>query len=259
MGDARPVILALHGFSGRGSDFDALAAALPEYRFVAPDLPGHGPRPVMPATLSAHLDVVRRAAGDAGERPVLLGYSMGGRIALHAALAFPEMFSALVPVGASPGLADAGEREARLRSDAELAARIRKTDTAVFLREWDALPLLAGRDRMPEPWKSRSLAARLENTPEGLAASLDGAGTGALPSHWERLGELRLPVLVLAGDHDAKFTAIAGRMTAAIPGARFAPVPGSGHAAPMEAPAATAGAIRHNGFPMRAGTGPAGG
>lgn len=237
-------VLALHGFTGRGSDFGALAAAMPGVRFATPDLPGHGPAPRLPAGLDACLATIYGAVEKTAGPPVLLGYSMGGRIALHAALATPERFAALVLIGASPGLEDPEECATRAQSDRELAARIRRADTASFLTEWDANPLLAGRDRMPEPWRTRSLEARRENRPEGLAASLDGVGTGVLPSLWNRLPEIRIPVLVISGAHDTKFTVIGNRMAGLIPGARTAVIAAAGHATHLESPEAVAPVLR---------------
>lgn len=241
---AHAPIIALHGFTGRGSDWALPREKLRGHAWLAPDLPGHGSASgVTPADLPAHLAAVARARGFFSEHPVLIGYSMGGRVALHAALGMPEAFSALVLIGSSPGIADPAERAARRCADAALAERIVKTDTASFLEEWDAQPLLAGRRAMPEPWRSRSLEARRQNTPEGLAASLAGVGTGALDPLWGRLGELRIPTLLLAGADDGKFSAIAGRMAAKIPGALFAGVEGAGHAAHLEKPDTTAGLV----------------
>lgn len=241
---AHAPIIALHGFTGRGSDWALPREKLKGHAWLAPDLPGHGSASgVTPADLPAHLAAIARARGFFSEHPVLIGYSMGGRVALHAALAMPEAFSALVLIGASPGLADPAERVARRGADAELAGRILKTDTPAFLAEWDAQPLLAGRHATPEPWKTRSLEARRQNSPEGLAASLAGVGTGTLEPLWDRLGEIRIPTLVLAGANDAKFTDIARRMAGKIPGAIFAGVEGAGHAAHLEKPDTTAALI----------------
>jgi 2-succinyl-6-hydroxy-2,4-cyclohexadiene-1-carboxylate synthase len=241
---AHAPIIALHGFTGRGSDWALPREKLRGHAWLAPDLPGHGSASsVSPANLNAHLDAVARARSFFSEHPVLIGYSMGGRVALHAALAMPEAFSALVLIGSSPGLADAAERAARRASDVTLAERILKTDTATFLAEWDGQPLLAGRYVMPEPWKTRSLEARRQNTPEGLAASLAGVGTGALEPLWDRLGEIRIPTLLLAGANDVKFTDLARRMAEKIPGAIFAGVEGAGHAAHLEKPDTTAGLV----------------
>lgn len=231
---AHTPVIALHGFTGRGSDWALLRDRLKGHAWLTPDLPGHGPDPSGEAGLDAHLGTVARTLGFFSEPPVLLGYSMGGRIALHAALATPERFSALVLIGASPGLDTETERTARRESDAALAGRILSSDMREFLAGWDAQPLLAGRSAMPEPWKTRSFESRAKNTPEGLAASLAGVGTGALPSLWEQLRDLEIPVLLITGANDEKFTALARRMAEKIPGAEHAVIPDAGHAAHLE-------------------------
>lgn len=231
---AHSPFVALHGFAGRGSDWAILRDRLKGHAWLAPDFPGHGPEPSGEADLEAHLATIDRALGFFSEPPVLLGYSMGGRVALHAALATPERFSALVLIGASPGLQTETERVARRESDAALAGRILNSDIREFLTGWDASPLLAGRAAMPEPWKTRSFEARAKNTPAGLAASLAGVGTGALPSLWEKLGGIEIPVLLITGANDEKFTDIARRMAEKIPGATHAIVPDAGHAAHQE-------------------------
>jgi 2-succinyl-6-hydroxy-2,4-cyclohexadiene-1-carboxylate synthase len=171
---------------------------------------------------------------------VLAGYSMGGRIALHAALARPERVRRLVLLGASPGLADASEREERRRADDALAERIEAIGVEAFADEWGRLPLWEGQ---PERVRAAAHADRLRNTPAGLADALRGLSTGALPSLWDRLGELPMPVVLLAGERDAKFRAIAERMAERIPGARLEIIPGTGHAAHLERPDLVAAAI----------------
>lgn len=237
-------ILALHGFTGRGSDWDALRGAMPGHDWSTPDLPGHGPSPELPADLPAHLACVRRARDAMPAQPALFGYSMGARIALHAALALPGRFGALVLIGGSPGLEEDSARESRRLADATVAARLMNCrSTAGFLAEWDAQPLLAGRAHMPEPWKSHSLKARAANTLRGLAESLEGVGTGALPSLWGRLPEITLPVLLVVGENDTKFTAIARRMAQALPRGALLTVPEAGHAPHLERPTATAAVL----------------
>ena len=125
-------ILALHGFTGRGSDWDLLRAALPGRTWNAPDLPGHGPAPELPADWPAHRRAIEKACTALPEKPVLTGYSMGGRLALRAALALPGKFSALVLIGASPGLETEAERAARRESDAALDVRILKSYTRLW-------------------------------------------------------------------------------------------------------------------------------
>jgi 2-succinyl-6-hydroxy-2,4-cyclohexadiene-1-carboxylate synthase len=230
----------LHGFTQTRQSWRRTVAALGgRYRALAPDLPGHGQASERrPASFSACAAYVRALAG---ERFTLVGYSMGGRIALYTALALPEQVERLVLVGASPGIADATEREARRRADDALADRIESIGIAEFAREWGAQELFAGQDARVA---AAAHADRLRNTPDGLAAALRGLGTGVMPPLWDRLGELAMPVSLVVGERDAKFRAIAGRMAPAIPDCRVEVVDGAGHAAQLEQPEIVAAAIR---------------
>jgi 2-succinyl-6-hydroxy-2,4-cyclohexadiene-1-carboxylate synthase len=229
----------LHGFTNTARSWDPVSAALGQsYRVLAVDLRGHGSAArAEPVTLGAVLDDL----GEVHAGPyTLVGYSMGGRIALHAALALPDRVARLLLIGASPGLADAGERARRRADDERLAAEIERSGIEQFARRWARTPVLAD---APPSVREAAHRDRLRNTPDGLARALRGLGTGALPSLWERLAEVRAPTLLLTGERDRKFGAIAGRMAAGLPSARCVVVPGAGHAAHLEAPAFVAGAI----------------
>ena len=232
-------LVLLHGFTQTRQSWRRTVAELGgRYRALAPDLPGHGQAAERrPASFSACTAYVRALADD---RCVLVGYSMGGRIALHAALALPAIVERLVLIGASPGLADAAEREQRRREDEALADRIEAIGVTAFAEEWGAQPLFAGQDPRVA---AAAHADRLRNTPEGLAAALRGLGTGVMTPLWDRLGELAMPVTLVAGERDAKFREIAERMAAALPAARLEVVPGAGHAVQLERPEAVAAAI----------------
>ena len=235
-GMAPATIVLLHGFTQTGRSWAPTVAALGErYRALAPDLRGHGAAAdVRPVSFDAvRGDVLERAP----ERFALAGYSMGGRIALGLALAAPERVARLALIGASPGLADARERRARRAADEALAARIERKGIEWFAREWAAQPLFAGQ---PPEVVAAAQAERLRQSPAGLAAALRGLGTGAMEPLWERLGELAMPVTLIAGERDAKFRAIANRMARAIPDASLAVVEGAGHAPQLEAPAVVA-------------------
>ncbi len=225
-------LVLLHGFTQTGRSWQPVGHALAgRYRALAPDLPGHGAfaerRPASFAACDAYLRAVT------GVRFTLAGYSMGGRIALHAALGLGDRLRRLVLIGASPGLAGPQERAARAAADAALADRIEAIGIDAFVREWGAQPLFAG---MPRGIADVVDADRRRNTAPGLAAALRGLGTGVMPPLWDRLGELAVPVDLVAGERDEKFRAVAERMAAAIPGARLHVVAGAGHAVHLEAP-----------------------
>jgi 2-succinyl-6-hydroxy-2,4-cyclohexadiene-1-carboxylate synthase len=234
-GAGRRVVL-VHGFTQTLRSWDPLAARLARRRSVARvDLPGHG------GSAGVRLDFVETTAalGAVGGEGAYVGYSLGGRLCLRLALDRPELVTALVLLGASPGLADPGERAARRQEDDALAATIERDGTAAFLRRWLASPLFAGLRPAPA-----DLAARRANPAAGLAAALRLLGTGVQEPLWDRLGDLRCPVLLLAGADDAKFATIAERMAEHIgPRADVALIAGAGHAAHLERPDEVAVAI----------------
>jgi 2-succinyl-6-hydroxy-2,4-cyclohexadiene-1-carboxylate synthase len=227
-----PAVVLLHGFTHTGASWEPVVAALGErYRAFAPDIRGHGrSADAEPVTVEAVIADVARVAP---RRFLLAGYSMGGRLALHVALAVPERVERLVLIGASPGVEGEAERLARLRSDEALAAEIEGLSIEEFADRWAAQPVLAGQPAGVEVWLRE---VRLRNTPEGLARALRGLGTGALPSLWDRLGQLRMPVTLVVGERDQKFRAIAQRMARRLAGAQVVVVPEAGHAVHLEAP-----------------------
>ncbi len=236
---ARDVVL-LHGFTHTGASWDPVVAALAEsYRALAPDIRGHGAASRRePVTLEAVLDDL---TAQAPERFTLVGYSMGGRIALHAALA-PSLagrVERLALIGASPGIADPAERAQRRAADDLLAGEVEQMSIEEFAERWARTPVLAGQ---PPAVTAAVHADRLRNQPAALAAALRGLGTGALPSLWDRLPEVRVPVTLIVGECDGKFSAIASDMARRLPYAEVV-VERAGHAVHLEAPARAAEAI----------------
>ena len=238
-----PALLLLHGFTGSHANWHAVMAALaPSFRVIAADLLGHGQTdaPADPARYAmphAAADLVAlMTALDAGTFH-LLGYSMGGRLALFTALAYPERVRSLVLESASPGLAGADERAARVTADEALAASIVRDGMAAFVDRWEALPLFASQTRLPAAMRARLRAQRLANNPTGLANSLRGMGTGIQPALWPRLHEATMPALLLTGAEDAKFCAIARAMVKEMPRPQHITVENAGHTVHLEQPA----------------------
>lgn len=238
---SHPLVL-LHGFTGSGANWAEHSAQFQAagLRVLTPDLPGHG------ANLPAASDDYTMEAAAAQlvgllERektgPVhLLGYSMGGRLALYFALKYPNKVRSLILESASPGLANETERAARSASDDSLAARIEREGIPAFVAFWESLPLWKSQEKLPAEVHLWLHEKRLQNDPRGLAESLRRMGTGVQPSLWERLGELAMPVLLLAGAEDEKFVAINRQMATAIPHAQLRIVPGAGHTVHLEQP-----------------------
>jgi 2-succinyl-6-hydroxy-2,4-cyclohexadiene-1-carboxylate synthase len=232
-------VLLLHGFTQTGRSWEGVIGSLARerYRALAPDLRGHGDAGGRrPATIAACIEDLLALAP---ERFTLAGYSMGGRVALSLALAAPERVHRLVLVSATAGIVDAGERAKRRERDEALARELERDGLAAFVRSWGTQPLFADQ---PEAIRKLADADRLRNDAAGLAASLCGMGTGAMEPLWRRLGELAMPVVVMAGERDTRYVGIAERLAAAITDARLVVVPGAGHALTLEAPVAVAAA-----------------
>jgi 2-succinyl-6-hydroxy-2,4-cyclohexadiene-1-carboxylate synthase len=235
-----PAAVLLHGFTNSGASWQPVISGLGQrYRAFAPDIRGHASASDRaPVTLPGVLNDI---AAIEEPRFTLVGYSQGGRIALHAALAMPARIERLILISASPGLEESSERDARRATDELLATQIEALTIEQFANLWAQTPVLGG--------ASTDVVAgaredRLRSTPQGLAAALRGLGTGALPSVWERLGELTMPTSIMVGERDSKFTAIGRQMALRIPGAgELLIVPGSGHAVHLERPDAVVAAL----------------
>jgi 2-succinyl-6-hydroxy-2,4-cyclohexadiene-1-carboxylate synthase len=235
-------LLALHGFTGSGMDFEALAPLL-GVGMLAPDLPGHLDTP--PMTMAEAVEVLAPLA----EGRVVMGYSMGGRVALQVACAVPV--AALVLIGATPGIADAAARQARRASDDALADRIERIGVAAFLAEWSEKPIIATQRRIPEHWRAAMAERRRGHRAAGLAGSLRGMGTGAMASVWERMPDV--PMLLVVGEEDRKFVGIAEGMAERVGGAEILRIVGAGHCAHLESLEIASVAI--DGFVRRVGLG----
>ena len=226
-----PRVVLVHGFTQTLASWEPLAARLrARWRVVRADLPGHGGS----AAVRADLPTTAELLGTAAAPGAFVGYSLGGRVCLRLALDRPDLVRALVLLGASPGIAGAGERAERRAADEALARDLERDGVAAFLDRWLAGPLFA-----TLPAERAGRAERLGNGAAGLAAALRLLGTGTQEPLWARLPELAAPVLLVAGELDGKFAAVAERMAGAIgPRARVALVPGAGHAAHLEQPEA---------------------
>jgi 2-succinyl-6-hydroxy-2,4-cyclohexadiene-1-carboxylate synthase len=237
-----PLVL-LHGFTQTRQSWRRTANELRgRYRVITPDLPGHGQSAEKTASFDAATAYLRALAPTTPF--TLAGYSMGGRIALHAA--FHLHIDRLVLLGASPGIQDQKERDERRRRDAALADRIEEIGVERFAQEWGEQPLFAGQsDRV----KAGAYADRLRNTPTGLANALRGLGTGTMEPLWDDLTKLTIPVTLITGERDEKFRALAEAMLQRLPNATHVTIPGAGHAAQLEDPQAVARAIYQSGSP----------
>ena len=230
----------MHGLAGTRGTWDGVERHLPRerYRSLALDLPGHGRLADAPRPLTFD-GCVQSVLERSPERLVLVGYSMGGRIALHVALAAPERIVKLVLVSTTAGIDDPVDRTQRRDADHRLAGEIEDGTIADFVDRWRSQAMF---EEDPPEVGALARADQSRNRPDSVAAALRGIGTGEMPPLWQRLGELTMPVTVLVGVRDAKFRMLGERMVGLLPEARLLMAPG-GHVLPLENPQAVAGAI----------------
>lgn len=236
-------LVLLHGFSGTSRAWDGVIEHLePErYRPVALDLPGHGSAATYPPPITFE-GCVEHVLKQAPECFALCGYSLGGRVSLHVALAAPERVSRLVIVSANPGIEDGGERAARRRADRKLADELERIPFEDFIERWRTQPLFA--DDPPEVG-DLARADQRRNSPWALAEALRGLGPGEMESLWGRLKELKMPVGVVVGARDRKFLAIGRRLAEQVSDGSLSVLDG-GHGLPLENPEGVASVLGAN-------------
>ena len=241
-------MVLLHGFTQTGACLGPLAHDLATDRPVlTPDLAGHGDAAdETEADPWAAADLVTASIdAEFGDVAVdVVGYSMGGRIALHLLVERPERIRRIVTIGATAGIEDDDERAARRARDHELADRVERIGIDEFLAEWLALSMFA---TLPD-W-ARFEEERRSNTASGLAGSLRHAGTGSMTPLWDRLAADRgagsVPLLALAGADDEPFAVLADRLAHTVSGpARSERIPAAGHAAHLERPDVVTALVR---------------
>lgn len=238
-GQGEPLLL-LHGFTGSKESW---APFIPtwsrDYRVIALDIIGHGGS-AAPADASRY--AMEQAVNDLTKlldlvdvsKTHVLGYSMGGRLALSLAVLAPHKVRSLILESSSPGLSEASAREERRRSDERLAQRIEQEGLEWFVSYWDHIPLFQSLRKLPQEVRRQMREQRLRNRPQGLAGSLRGMGTGAQPSWWENLRTLQMPVQLIVGEEDEKFVNIAKRMHSMLPQSRLYVAEQAGHIVHVE-------------------------
>ncbi len=240
----QPPLVLLHGFTGSAASWGAYLDTFAAHgmRVIALDMLGHGqsdaPQQAQRYSIEhccADILAVVQALGIAPHEAVLLGYSMGGRIALYTALS--GYFRALILESASAGIEQAQEREQRRQNDERLAERIEREGVPAFVAYWEQLPLFASQQALANEVRNTVHVQRLHNRAIGLANSLRGVGTGTQPALYDQLPTFQLPVLLLAGELDQKFVATAQRMAQLLPQAELHIIEGSGHTIHLEQPA----------------------
>jgi 2-succinyl-6-hydroxy-2,4-cyclohexadiene-1-carboxylate synthase len=233
-------LVLLHGFAGTRRTWDRVVDRLAPERYtpLALDLPGHGeaadaPRPI---TFDACVEHVLACSP---ERFTLCGYSLGGRVGLHVALAAPERVRRLVLISSTAGIVEEADRVARRAADSALADDLEKRPFTEFMDSWEAQSVFA--EDPPEVHREMR-AEQQRNDPLALASVLRGIGTGSMAPLWDRLRELQMPVIVLVGERDLKFHALGRRLVELLPDAELLMGAG-GHRLPSDNPQRVAEAL----------------
>jgi len=235
-----PALLLLHGFTGSTASWEGFIPSWSKHQqVIAVDLLGHGQTdaPADPSRYRTEhavrdlTDILDALHIDAAH---VLGYSMGGRLALSLALIAPQRVRSLILESATPGIEADDERAERVRSDEALADRIISEGVAAFVDYWESIPLFRTIRDLPDDVQHSIRAQRLQNAEIGLAGSLRGMGTGAQPSWWQHIDSLSIPVQLIVGERDEKFVRIAQRMDELLPDSRLAVVAGAGHMVHVE-------------------------
>ena len=233
-----PIIVALHGFGGSSWDFTMLAENSP-YRWVGIDLLGHGmsnkPTDSSAYRLRSQLQLLDRHLQ---EQHILLGYSMGGRLALHYTLTDLGHCCGLVLVGTTPGIVDEDSRQSRKQWDEQMAHQLEEKGSKIFFDEWAKLPIIQSQERIPYKYRQAMKRCRTNNDAHAVAASMRGFGSGAMPHCWSEISQLTIPILMIVGAEDQKYIPIANQMKNVQPAAELHLIANAGHCAHLEQPEA---------------------
>jgi 2-succinyl-6-hydroxy-2,4-cyclohexadiene-1-carboxylate synthase len=235
-------LLLLHGFTGNGESWKEFEPFWKNHSTaIALDIIGHGktesPADIAQYGIEESADAINHLLEKMGiEKTDILGYSMGGRLAITFAIKYPKKVRKLILESSSPGLRTEEERQARRLQDAKLAEKIRGEGISRFIVFWENIPMFKSQKNLPDDIRGGIREQRLANSIEGLANSLKGMGTGSQPSWWGNLSNLESPVLLITGSIDQKFCRIADEMSKVLPNCQWISVEDAGHAIHVEKP-----------------------
>lgn len=233
------IIHGFHGFLGASSDFELLNRVFSRTSLIGHDLVGHGTH-IENSLAGFYTDAqVRFWRNNLPNKSILLGYSMGGRLALQLACQYPDFLKGLILVGASPGLEDPDEQKNRQRWDRKMAGEL-SAGMKYFLGLWNELSIISSQRNIERAHHEKMQKTRLFQDPYQLQRSLMLFGTGTMPSCWHLLGKLRLPVLLIAGEHDLKYCNIAKKMDVILAHSKMRIISDAGHCCHLEQPRQTA-------------------
>jgi len=239
-----PVVALLHGFTGSPSSWDEVVARMPgDWTVLAPALVGHrgGPKCDPSHGFAAEVDrladwIARKSPGPAH----LVGYSLGARLALGMLVRHPKRFARATLIGLNPGLSDETQRKARVLVDEHWCELLETHGIDAFARAWQDQPLFASQRSLSAEVLAAQHQIRLDQDPRGLSCALRQLGLGAMPCWRSRLSDIEVPVHLVSGAQDEKFSALASDVAAQLARATVERVPGVGHNPVLESPALVA-------------------
>jgi len=233
-------LVLLHGFMGSGIDWQVITENLSQnYYCLMPDLPGHGLTTISGSNdlyqMESAASILIQFLRDKNIlKSSLLGYSMGGRLALYLLAEYPGMWQNLILESSTPGIDSEEERLSRNKNDEDLAKKIENGDFEIFLQNWYQQPLF--KSLQGKPYMEELISRRKHNNTATLALSLKMMGTGRQPSLWEDLPKMNIPILLLAGEFDLKFSTLMTRMEKILPHAELKVINEAGHNTHLEQP-----------------------
>lgn len=233
-----PAVLLLHGFTGSQRTWDDVKNELvKQFQVITLDLPGHGKTNTSPKTMAQCCYDIEKFLEYLNVSNVhLLGYSMGGRVALSFTMLYPDRISSLMLESSSPGLKTTNERQNRMKKDEQLAKMIEEKGIKHFVHFWENIPLFDTQKQLPDAVQAKIRQERLQQNAVGLANSLRYMGTGKQPSWWDKLEQLTHPTYLIVGGCDQKFVAINQEMKTKLQQGFYTVVPEAGHAIHIERP-----------------------
>ena len=236
-----PTIVFLHGFMGSIEDWDAIIDTLAKtFLCIAIDLPGHGQTTRLPddrayAFSDAVSAVVKVMEETQSVPAIVVGYSMGGRLALYMAWRYRHVCAKLILESTTAGISDDTERKKRKALDENRATKLKEGPFEDFLRTWYCQPVFQTLADAPKKFE-RVIQKRLVNDPKELALAMVGMSVGVQPSLWPRLSDVTMPVLMLVGEQDSKYVRIAQSMATKLPDGHVSIIPEAGHNVHLERP-----------------------
>ncbi len=235
-------LLALHGFTGNANGLSFLAEFIPNnFIIIAPDLPGHGNSFPIENTRFYEIPKIVELLNNLlisleFEKVVLLGYSMGGRIAYSFAAKYPEKILGMIIESSTPGIKDENEREKRKEADKLLANKILNEDVFSFVDYWLSLPIFKSLKNLDARLYEKLRADKISNSSLGLANSLIYTGAGNMRPVWNKLRYFKFPVLLINGKLDGKYSEINREASNLLPNAEHREVDNAGHNVHLEKP-----------------------